>query len=622
MACHVLFVFTFVSHFVRLCDLSTRAIMHAYGVYATKDGSMKRVLKAIGFILVVSLLLIQGLAQEENPIIPQSANNPFQTLMLNLRNDLEALADRVYGGGQRPPGWTGNADVNASTIIADIWFDHELIADAVFTVGVRPPDWISATTSDTELLLRNIRHDIELASDTFIGLNLRPDGWIGAEPFHRCSRTIMNLLYLLRIFYSQTSSVSPATNNYCEAVGFEIEDVLARDIETGANPEEIPTQVLAVRGDLERLADEKLGLNNRPPDWTFNKDVNSPTLAADNFADMERLSDALLGPGLRPDGWVAAIGDDPGDTARDLRYDLEILADVTLGEGIRPRGWQGTDQIESCRPQVQILVAIVTERYQFLPDASVLSAPNFCEALEIAANNAAENPPVSDIEGLTPEDERYMGESNYAFAYLDAAATQYMGIMPAGVKFRAWYRNFSGSTMMFVSGENFALFIDRHWTTMSERTFNTLPTLEGTLPLTFCDANWCNGPSPTPTPTGSGPLLEILQDTTPVPIITPGVNQQNGKQLVSWNHIRVTYVQQSATVGSAQVALEICTDTSQTTCEPILSVFNLQTGLAVPPITQQNGLNVYELPYGYSTNLLLEGTTLFSNDIWLNDPSL
>jgi len=587
-----------------------------------KDTTMTRVLKAIGLLLVVSLLLIQGMAQDENVIVPQGANNPFQIFMLDLRGDLEALADRVYGGGQRPPGWTANADVNTSTILADVWFDHELIGDAVFGEGVRPADWISATTSNQELLLRNIRHDLELASDTFIGLNLRPDGWIGAEAFHRCSRTVMNLLYLLRVFYNQTSTVSTATSNYCEAVGFEIEDRLAVGIITPTTPEEIPGQVLAVRGDLERLADEKLGLNNRPAGWSFNKDVNSPTLASDNFGDMERLSEALLGPGLRADGWVAALGDDPATTARDLRYDLELLADATLGAGIRPRGWQGTDQIEACRPQVQTLVAIVVQQYQFVPDASVLSAPNFCEALEVAANNAAENPPVRDTEAISAEEEKYLGEANYAFAYLDAAATQFMGIMPAGIKFRAWYRNFNGSTMMFVSGDNFALFIDRHWTTMSERGFNTLPTLEGKLPLTFCDANWCNGPSPTPTPTGSGPLLEILQNTTPVPIITPGVNQQNGKQLVSWNHIRVTYLQQNATAGMAQVALEICTDTTQTTCEPILSVFNLQTGLAVPPISQQNGLNVYELPYGYSTNLLLEGTTLFSNDVWLNDPSL
>ncbi len=584
---------------------------------------MIRILKAMGLLIVVSLLLIQGMAQDQNnAALPQTANNPFQTIMLNLRNDLEALADRVYGGGQRPTGWTQNGDLNSPTIIADIWFDHELIGDAVFGAGIRPPEWISATTANIELLLRNIRHDLEFSADIFIGVNLRPDGWIGADSFYRCDRTTMNLLYLLNLFYNQTSTVSPNVNNYCESVGFEIEDRLAATILSGQAPEQVPGLVLAVRGDLERLADETLGLNNRPASWTFNKDVNSPSLASDNFADMERLADALLGAGKRPDGWVAALTQDPATSARNLRYDLELLADATLEAATRPRGWQSTNQVEACSPLVQTLVAIVTAQYQFAPDAGVLSAPNFCAAVEVAANNQAENPPVSDTTGVSAEEEKYLAEANYAFAYLDAAATQYMGIMPGKTKFRAWYRNFNGSTMMFVSGDNFALFIDRHWTSLTERAFNTLPTLEGKLPLTFCDANWCNGPAPTPTPTGSGPLVEILQDTTAVPIITPGANQQNGKTLVSWNHIRVTYVQQTSSPGKAQVALEICQETQQVTCEPVLSVFNLQTGLAVPPISQQGGLNVYELPYGYSTNLLLEGTTLFSNDIWLNDPSL
>jgi hypothetical protein len=584
---------------------------------------MTRVLKAVGLLLVMSVLLIQGFAQDENAIVPQSATNPFQNLMLNLRSDLEGLADRVYGGGQRPTGWTGNGDVNSATIIADIWFDHELIADAVFGPSIRPAEWISATTGNPELLLRNIRHDIEFAADAYIGLDLRPDGWVGAELFHRCDRTTLNLLYLLRVFYNQTTTASESVNNYCQAVGFDILDRMAVGIIPETDETQIPAQVLAVRGDLERLADEMLGLNSRPAGWTFNKDVNSTTLAIDNFSDMERLSDALLGAANRPEGWVLVnLTDEAATTARNLRYDLERLADATIGIGTRPRGWQGTNQIEACDPLVQTLVTIVTSRYQFVPPDTVLSSTNFCADLAVAANNIAENPPVPDEDTISPEEEKYLGEANYAFGYLDAAATQFMGIMPGETKFRAWYRNFNGSTMMFVSGDNFALFIDRRWTTISERAFNTLPTLEGKLPLTFCDANWCNGPSPTPTPTGSGPLIEILQDTTPVPVITPGASQQDGKTLVSWNSVRVTYISENSSPGKAQVALEICTDVNFVNCEPVLSVFNLQTGLAVPPISQQNGLNVYELPYGYSTNLLLEGTTLFSNDVWLNDPSL
>ena len=48
------------------------------------------------------------------------------------------------------------------------------------------------------------------------------------------------------------------------------------------------------------------------------------------------------------------------------------------------------------------------------------------------------------------EDNMKLASSNYAFAYLDVGATQYMGIMPGGISFRALYRNFGDSSMMFV----------------------------------------------------------------------------------------------------------------------------------------------------------------------------
>jgi hypothetical protein len=74
--------------------------------------------------------------------------------------------------------------------------------------------------------------------------------------------------------------------------------------------------------------------------------------------------------------------------------------------------------------------------------------------------------------------------------------------------------------------------------------------------------------------------------------------------------------------GTVQVTLEICSDPTQVACEPVLSVFDNTTGTTRPIISQFNGLNVYELPYGYSTNFILEGTTLFSRDIWVSDPTI
>jgi hypothetical protein len=94
------------------------------------------------------------------------------------------------------------------------------------------------------------------------------------------------------------------------------------------------------------------------------------------------------------------------------------------------------------------------------------------------------------------------------------------------------------------------------------------------------------------------------------------------KTQVSWNNIRVTYLLDNPNTRTAQVALEICTDTTQTDCEPVIQIFDNATGAPKPVISQNNGLNVYEFAYGYTSNLLIEGATLFSPDIWISDPTI
>jgi hypothetical protein len=194
-------------------------------------------------------------------------------------------------------------------------------------------------------------------------------------------------------------------------------------------------------------------------------------------------------------------------------------------------------------------------------------------------------------------------------------------VMPVGTKFKAWYRNFGDSTMMFVSGNDFAVFIDRRWTTLADDIFSRLPTTEGVKPLTFCDATWCNGPGPTPTPTGSGAIQALLDAGTPVSPAQQAA-ETGDKRQVSWNNIRVTYLLDNAQTRTAQVALEICTDTTQTDCEPVTSIFDNGLGAEKPALSQYNGLNVYEFPYGYTANLTITGATLTSPDVWISDPTI
>jgi len=166
------------------------------------------------------------------------------------------------------------------------------------------------------------------------------------------------------------------------------------------------------------------------------------------------------------------------------------------------------------------------------------------------------------------------------------------------------------------------VFIDRRWTSLAQDVFDTLPTLEGVKPLTFCDARWCNGPGPTPTPTGDSPLIAILNAATPFPTVSAAQVGSEGKVQVSWNHVRVTYLLDNAATNTAQVTLEICQEPAQITCEPVITVFDNATGTNKPVLSQLNGLNVYEFAYGYTANLIIEGASLFSPDVWISDPTI
>jgi hypothetical protein len=577
---------------------------------------MKRWLRIVAVLVIVSGALWFG------RLLAQEATTDLQAFIANIRIDMEILADRVYGG-TRPDGWTGNIDLNAPNLIADLWFDNELLANTVFGEGVRPSEWIGATTPNALLVTRNIRHDLELSAQTFLNGDIRPSDWNGAAAIYRCDRTLQNLVYLLATIYGTPINTREGTLDYCRSVVAELQTTI-RDLPIEQiSTDELPSLVLAVRGDLERLADERLGVGTRPEPWLNNKDVNSPTLAEDINMDLERLADELVPAGERPRGWEFVSTDNAVEVYRILRRNLELLADETLAAGVRPRGWQGTDQLQRCDNLTQTLVVIVQQQYQFtIPPELDPNSATFCADVTRAANDITENPPSPDEVVQEAEDTRYLGESQYAFAYLDVAATQYMGVMPGGTQFKAWYRNFNESNMMFVSGDDFALFIDRRWTTVDDRTFSTLPTLEGVRPLTFCNATWCNGPSPTPTPTGSGPLIEILTGATPPPSLSDDGSPVEGKTLVNWNSVRVTYIIANTGRGTAQVALELCADPSQVVCEPVLSVISTSTGLALPVISVANGLNVYELPFGYNPNVIIESAIYVSNDVWLNDPTL
>lgn len=548
---------------------------------------------------------------------PQISN--LEVFVTNLRSDIELLANAVFDGPTRPEGWIAFINTSSPTYVSDLWFNNEQLATTIFGVDERPPDWIGVSAPNAGILLRNVRHDLELAADAQFGRNSRPEAWLGADAIFRCDRALQNVVVLLERAYEVEFQTLPSAVDYCRAISLEAEEnVITQLLDTPEYQAELPNQILSVRGDLERLADDQFGLDQRPAGYYRNVDTNSPSFVSDLYLDLESVANEVIGINQRPDGWIGTVTQTLAVSSRNLRHDLELLADEVLGVGVRSRGWQGVDKLPSCDPAVQDLVLLAEIEYQFTVQADP-AAVDYCQQVGNAVSLVAETPPEDIVSPLAGAESRLLAESNYAFSYLDVAATQYMGIMPGGTRFRAWYRQFGESNMMFVSGDDFALFIDQRFTTLPLEVFDTLPTLEGVRPLTFCDATWCNGPGPTPTSTGSALALLL---TTPFPTQPAGPEEITDKTQVSWNNIRVTYLSDNAEARTAQVTLEICQDSAQTVCEPVLRVFDNGTGAAKPVLSQNNGLNVFEFKYGYTSNLLVEGSTLFSPDVWISDPTI
>ncbi len=576
--------------------------------------------KVIWFSLICALLCVLSVSAA-----PAAQTNPFEQLVFDTRADMELLADQVLTAGVRPTEWSNNTDLQSPTVVTDLWFDNEILANAIFGPNTRPAEWIGATVAVTDILARNVRHDLELAADEVYGRGQRPLEWRGALKIIQCSQTLQNVLSVLSQAYGIRPTTPESALSYCETVEAELQDSLI-NLMFGTPDADgrllDPVELLsAVRGDLERLADELLGLNTRPERYNGNRNVATTNFIGDLRQDMELLADDRLGVINRPLGWIGTVSNSPATSYLYLRFDLELLADVTYGIGQRPTGWQGADPLEHCAPLTRSLAFLTQQIYPTFTISDLdVAAADYCAQVTKVVNAVVENPPKLDV---VTEELLMTAESNYAFSYLDVNATLYMGVMPGGIPFRALYRNFGDSNMMFVQGDNFALYVDMRFTSISEQTFRSLPTLEGVDPLSFCDAGWCNGPGPTPTPTGSGPLMSVLVGETPVATPNQGALAVS-KQLVSWNQVRVTYVFDNLQAKTAQVALELCAQgaSSSASCEPVTAVFDNNVGAAKSVISQFNGLNVYEFRYGYSTNLVIQSDNFYSQDVWISDPTI
>ncbi len=603
---------------------------------------MRRLLQYLVLVLLIAAPLLTAAltavhagpwqqGEEEQPVTPQTN---FAAFVVNIRLDLELLAVEVIGPGPKPFGWSGNIDPTTPTILGDIWLDLQIMADIITgEEGARPVDWIGVTSPTPERVARNLRHDLELLADMAFGTGERPEDWIGAPPLFSCNQTVQNLIDYLARTFEVTPLTSESVINYCGAVTGEALDVLATQGITLVTGD--VTQLLDnIRGDLERLAIEINGLDNpHPPGWQGTQTPQAESnlqMATDLSHDLELLADQHLGEGIRPPGWIGAIGLAPGIYVRNLRHDLEMLADIILqgrayldALGGRPYGWLGNqgfgDDSTFCPNETQALSLLLGTYYRYrLPDITAPDITTFCRTLAADVNAYAESDPerVSEEElaGVVGVSGKPIAEADFAFAYLDVAALQYMGTIPRGVPFEAWYRNFGESKMMYVVGENFAVYVAYPWTTLPEDRFYRLPTLQGVIPETYCFAEWCAGPGPTPTPTGQAP--------TPTPGAAPGGPPPGGENLVlvPWNQIVVFYDQDKPETGTVLVRLELCAAVNFG-CEPVQSAYDA-VGNPLPVVNVIGPYPVFELPYGYSSTYTLQSASFYANEIWISDPTL
>jgi hypothetical protein len=334
--------------------------------------------------LLLALLLVLASSVAASPA---GQLDSLRTFLLDARTDLEVLANTVLGEGVRPPTWTFNTRTDSLTFLADLWFDNEQLADAVFGQGARHPEWIGATSQDATIVARNVRHDLELAADKLFGPRERPEEWHGAPKIYACTRTLQNLGQLLRAIYSIQLETPDQVFDYCATISAEIDDKLIEIISGNTDLEtRLPDLILAVRGDLERLADERRGLDSRPPNWIRNLDKNSPTIIGDIYLDLNNLADDQQRDQRRRDGQV--VTNSAAISFRNLRHDLELLADATLGEGVPPTAGRAdrsavypgrSEPRVRCRHQLRLCA-----------QREWKTSPDFCDLVAFDANTLAE----------------------------------------------------------------------------------------------------------------------------------------------------------------------------------------------------------------------------------------
>jgi hypothetical protein len=255
---------------------------------------------------------------------------------------------------------------------------------------------------------------------------------------------------------------------------------------------------LDVRRDLEILADDRLGVLQRPQGWTgTDTPWTSPDLPLLTRLDLELLATAIINPDVRPTGWIGTVASTAFAVARDGRHDLELLADLVYGRDQRPQGWTGADPLLKCSRATQTLINLLERggvyRLQVDPND-----PQFCRAAEVEVTVFTEQNILGNAQiGNLFTDELIILSphtitSDIAVSWLDSSATRQVGIIPRGTPIQIVGRSYADfSRMMLVAGDNFEVFVEYTTTSVDQAAFRRLPNVTGLSIAPYCFADWC-----------------------------------------------------------------------------------------------------------------------------------
>jgi hypothetical protein len=264
--------------------------------------------------------------------------------------------------------------------------------------------------------------------------------------------------------------------------------------------EALPT-LISARGDLELLANEVFGRDQRPAGWSGSTDATDPNLPLFVRLDLEVLAGYVLGAEVRPDGWFGVVPSSPLAIARDIRHDLELLADIVVGAPtIRPGLWTGDDPLMRCNRATQALVPLL-ERSGFVLNVD-FSQRDYCRQIEIQTTRFVETqiiqPPAPAVTAVPSEGSTvggvtapYSVETPFVVTFYDSRARRRAGVLPVGTGFSTLSRsNIQFSNMMLITGDGFTLFVDYTTTPVTTAEFDALPEVELGA-ATDCSADWC-----------------------------------------------------------------------------------------------------------------------------------